>query len=135
MGGVLALGGCTPVQREQLFDAEADLVVLSASSHSVDESIANRLRAPLVVEGANFGLTNQARSVLQERGVLVIPDILANSSSAAMVALQMASGNQLSPLALWDQIQDSIQSAVRWSLQSAKNQGLTLRQAWIASLD
>ena len=38
--GVLALDGCTPVQREQLFDVEADMVVLSASSHSVDESIA-----------------------------------------------------------------------------------------------
>lgn len=134
-GGVLTLKRAKCAPRESLFDVEADMFVLGASSHSVTGELAQRIQAKLVVEGANFGLTEDARSVLKERGITVIPDILANSSSAAMVAHQMASGNQYSESDLWRQIQESIQEAVRFSIEQAEVHGTTLRQAWVSSLD
>ena len=120
--------------RDTIFDLGVDLLVLGAASNSVDEVLAARLRAPLVVEGANFGLTGAARGCLHARGVQVIPDILANSSSAAMVALQMASGNRLSHDRLWDQIRSSIQEAVRSSAHGAARTGASLREEWTRAL-
>ena len=133
-GGQLAPEGCARARREDLFDMDADILVLGAASHSVTETLAARIQTPLVVEGANFGLTGGARAALKERDVLVIPDILANSSSAAMVALQMASGNQYSASQLWLRIQESMQRAVCRSMQQAQADDTTLRQAWISSV-
>jgi glutamate dehydrogenase/leucine dehydrogenase len=118
-------------ERDALFAIEADLLVLGAASHSVDEAQADRICARQVVEGANFGLTDAARSRLSARRVQVIPDVLANSSSAAMVARQMFAGNGLSDGVLWGRIEEAIQEAVRGSAQEAKATGETLRQAWV----
>jgi glutamate dehydrogenase (NAD(P)+) len=129
-----ALGPHQSLHRDSLFEVDCDLLVLGAASHSVQASHADRICAARVVEGANFGLTEDARLRLHERGVQVIPDILANSSSAAMVALQMASGNRLSDATLWSRIEDAIQSATRHSASRASAEATTLREAWIQSL-
>jgi glutamate dehydrogenase (NAD(P)+) len=137
MGGRLDRAILEPHQsahRDSLFEVESDLLVLGAASHSVSATHAEGVRAPRVVEGANFGLTANARVRLHARGVQVIPDILANSSSAAMVALQMASGNRLSDAALWSRIEESIQSATRRSAIRAREEATTLREAWVQLL-
>jgi glutamate dehydrogenase (NAD(P)+) len=129
-----ALGEHRAGECDALFAVDADLLVLGATSHSVGAAQAEQIVAPLVVEGANFGLTEDARVLLHERGIVVIPDVLANSSSAAMVALQMATGNGLSDEALWDGIEGSIKGAVRRTMRGAGLEDCTLRKAWIRSI-
>ena len=98
---------------EGLFDVACDLLVLAAASHTVGRDEAARIRARVVVEGSNFGLRPEARDVLSRRGIAVVPDVIASSSSAAMVCWQLASGNTLGEGELWDRIEGAIRRAAR----------------------
>lgn len=99
---------CIITARDQLLTQPADLLVLAAGSYVVGGNIAAQIRAPLVVEAANLALTPTARTVLHANAVRVVPDVVANSSSAAMVGHQIASGNTISPSALWADIESKI---------------------------
>jgi glutamate dehydrogenase (NAD(P)+) len=106
---------CTVGARDELLTHEADVLVLAAGSYvvdvDVDVDVAWRIRSPLVVEAANAAITDPARATLHRRGVRVVPDVVANSASAALVAHQIASGNTRSPAELWALIERSIRSS------------------------
>ena len=120
--------------RDSLFDIDADVLVLAAASHSVDAPLAAQIAAPLVVEGSNFGLTDEARTELHRRGRVVIPDLIASSSSAAMVARQMAARNTLGEAALWRDIRAAIAQETRESLAAALRSGADVRTAYLGRL-
>ncbi|MEE2750101.1 MAG: Glu/Leu/Phe/Val dehydrogenase dimerization domain-containing protein [Myxococcota bacterium] len=122
--GVRELGSA-----DALLAEPADVLVLAASSNCVDARLARLIAAPIVVEGANFALTGDAREVLLERGVMVVPDLIASSSSAAFVAHQLASGNTRKPEKVWEEIQDSIESSVGSARLRARETNGSLRQA------
>ncbi|HEY0462308.1 MAG TPA: Glu/Leu/Phe/Val dehydrogenase dimerization domain-containing protein [Pyrinomonadaceae bacterium] len=102
---------CVIVEREELLAQPADVLVLAAGSYLVDETTAARIQTPLVVEGANLALLPGARNTLHVNAVRVVPDIVANSASAALVGHQIASGNTLSPQVLWAEIETNIKNS------------------------
>ena len=104
----LLAGSCKIADRDELITKEADVLVLAAGSYLVDSGLAKQIKAPLVVEGANLALMPDARNDLHTRAVRVVPDVVANSASAALVGSQMASGNTLDPQLLWAAIEASI---------------------------
>jgi glutamate dehydrogenase (NAD(P)+) len=99
---------CDLGARDDLLAQAADVLVLAAGSYVVDHDLAVLVQAPLVVEGANLALLPAARGVLHAKAVRVVPDVVANSASAALVGHQIASGNTLSPPALWADIEGNI---------------------------
>jgi glutamate dehydrogenase (NAD(P)+) len=99
---------CVLADRDELLAQSADVLVLAAGSYLVDGDSARRIQTPLVIEGANLALMPAARSVLHALGVRVVPDVVANSSSAAMVGHQIASGNTISQQVLWADIEANI---------------------------
>jgi len=103
------LGGRgTRIARDELLTQRADVLVLAAGSYVVDGNVAAVIQAPVVVEGANLALMPGARTALHARSIRVVPDVVANSASAALVGHQIASGNTLSPRSLWTQIEANI---------------------------
>ena len=113
--------------REQLFHEEADALVLAASSYSVDAPQAEGLSAGCVVEGSNFGLTPGAREVVALRGLTVVPDVMASSASAAMVAHQLFARGRAAPAELWANIEACIRREVRQGLKHWRECGESLR--------
>ena len=116
---------------DAVLESDVDVLILAAGSHSVNAEQAAMICAPLVIEGANFALTPQARDTLQRRGISVVPDVIASSSSAALVTKQMACGNTLSDAACWQAIEDAISHATRFTLTRASHQGVHARQAYL----
>ena len=116
---------------EKLFDAEADVVVLAAASYSVKPEMVERIRASLLVEGANMAFTPEARERVDKWPISLVPDVIASSSSAAMVCIQMAEGGQVESAELWRRIEDGIHEA--WSVASkrALDLGVSVREAHI----
>jgi glutamate dehydrogenase (NAD(P)+) len=102
---------CTVGARDELLVREADVLVLAAGSYVVDVDVARRIHSPLVVEAANAAITDPAREALHRRGVRVVPDVVANSASAALVGHQIVAGNTRSPAELWALIERSIRSS------------------------
>ncbi|MGM0574363.1 MAG: Glu/Leu/Phe/Val dehydrogenase dimerization domain-containing protein [Myxococcota bacterium] len=126
--------GAEITPRVALFDVEADVLVLAASPHSVDEAVIRRVRAPVVVEAAGFALTPEARAVAQGRGLLVIPDVIAGSGSVGMIGRQLATGNSLPAGELWWQIRGSIERATRESIDRARRERVDVRSALVRSV-
>jgi glutamate dehydrogenase (NAD(P)+) len=68
-----------PLENEQLFGLEVDVLVPAALENQITMENAPGIKAKVVVEGANGPTTPDAHKHLHERGVFVIPDILANA--------------------------------------------------------
>jgi glutamate dehydrogenase (NAD(P)+) len=108
-------GTAQVVERDALLSQQADALILAAGSLLIDAGTASRIRCPVVVEGANFPLRPDSRQFLHSQGVWVVPDVIASSSSAAMVTHQIASANTLPVDEMWNSIQTSIETNVRKS--------------------
>ncbi|MET7289784.1 Glu/Leu/Phe/Val dehydrogenase dimerization domain-containing protein [Streptomyces sp. NPDC005573] len=74
-------------QRESLFTAEADVLVLAAGADALTVQAADRLPCPAVAVGANYGLAESAEQALHERGVLVVPDFIGGIGGSASMEL------------------------------------------------
>ena len=72
------------VSNERLLELDVDVVVPAAVGNVLTEANADRVRADIVVEGANGPTTSTADRILAERGVPVIPDILANAGGVTV---------------------------------------------------
>ncbi|WP_207782639.1 Glu/Leu/Phe/Val family dehydrogenase [Phytoactinopolyspora limicola] len=64
--------------QDELLTLECDVLIPAALGQCITKANVDRVRAALILEGANHPVTPQADAVLAERGIPVIPDILAN---------------------------------------------------------
>ncbi len=71
--------GGEPLTNEQLFALDVDVLIPAALENQITIENVSQIRARIVTEGANGPTTPEAHRVLHERGIFVIPDILANS--------------------------------------------------------
>jgi glutamate dehydrogenase (NAD(P)+) len=71
--------GGEPLENEQLFSLDVDVLVPAALENQITMENAPAIKARIVAEGANGPTTPDAHRHLHERGVFVIPDILANA--------------------------------------------------------
>jgi glutamate dehydrogenase (NAD(P)+) len=71
--------GGDPIENDQLFSLDVDVLVPAALENQITEENAWTIKAKIVAEGANGPTTPEAHRQLHERGIFVIPDILANA--------------------------------------------------------
>ena len=71
--------GGEPIENEQLFSLDVDVLVPAALENQITMENASLIKAKIIAEGANGPTTPEAHRVLHERGVFVVPDILANA--------------------------------------------------------
>jgi glutamate dehydrogenase/leucine dehydrogenase len=82
------------VPADQLWDVPSELAVPAAIEHAIDEPVARRVATQVVVEAANGPTTASADRVLAERGIVVIPDILANAGGVTVSYFEWAQNRQ-----------------------------------------
>jgi len=78
-GSIVGAPGTEPIDNEDLFGLDVDVLVLAALEGQVTGANAGRVRARIVAEGANGPTTPDADPILRENGVMVVPDILCNA--------------------------------------------------------
>jgi glutamate dehydrogenase (NAD(P)+) len=76
---VAGFSGGEPLGKEELFKLEVDILIPAALENQITMDNAPAIRARILVEGANGPTTPDAHRHLYERGVFVVPDILANA--------------------------------------------------------
>lgn len=67
------------ITNDEVLAADVDILVPAAVEHTLTSENVSRIRARMIVEGANGPTTPEADAILDEGGVTVVPDILANS--------------------------------------------------------
>lgn len=71
--------GISHISNEELLLCPCDILVPAAMENQINEEIAQKIQCRFVVEGANGPTTAKADKILAQRGITVVPDILANS--------------------------------------------------------
>jgi len=78
-GSVINYEGCENITNEELLEKKCDILIPAALENQITRANANRIKAKMVVEGANGPTTPAADKVFYEKGIMLVPDILANS--------------------------------------------------------
>jgi glutamate dehydrogenase (NAD(P)+) len=81
---VAGFPGADAITNEELLELDCDVLVPAAIEDQITDQNADKIRARLIVEGANGPTTPEADHALSERGVYIVPDILANSGGVTV---------------------------------------------------
>jgi glutamate dehydrogenase (NAD(P)+) len=71
--------GVEAISNADLLTADVDVLIPAALEHQIRADNAPEIRARMIVEGANGPTTPEADEILEDRGIIVVPDILANA--------------------------------------------------------
>ncbi len=72
------------IDNEAFWDVDCDILIPAALEGQIDSSRANRIKAKLILEGANGPTLPEADDVFTERGVLVMPDVICNAGGVTV---------------------------------------------------
>jgi glutamate dehydrogenase (NAD(P)+) len=85
---VASFPGTDTVTNAELLELDVDVLIPAALENVITAENADRVRAPIIVEGANGPVTAEADRILNDKGVVIVPDILANGGGVAVSYLE-----------------------------------------------
>jgi glutamate dehydrogenase (NAD(P)+) len=83
-GGVAGFAGAEVLADESFWDVDCQIMIPAALENQITAARANRLKARLVLEGANGPTGAAADDILAERGILVVPDVICNAGGVTV---------------------------------------------------
>lgn len=93
-GSVLGFADSVTVTNAELLEIQCDILVPSALEDAICKSNAPNIKAKLIIEGANGPTTAEADEILCDRGITVIPDVLANAGGVIVSYFEWVQGIQ-----------------------------------------
>ncbi len=131
-GSVLGFPGGQEIGGEDLLGVECDLLMPAALAHAIHRDNAKEVGAWMIAEAANGPLTPEADRALDERGVLVLPDILCNAGGVTVSYFEWVQGLQYYFWGLEEvttQLRDVMLRAYRMTERVSREEDISLRQA------
>ena len=121
--------GAAVLDRDAVIGIECDIWIPAARPDVVNEDNVDELRAKLVVEGANIPFTEGAERILHERGVICVPDFIANAGGVICAAMEYHGSSESAAL---QTIAEKVRRNTRQVLERSRDEKILPRQAAIA---
>lgn len=124
--------GTDRISNTELLHLDVDVLIPAALADAITAQTASGIKAKIVVEGANAPTTPEGDAILNENGVLVVPDILANSGGVIVSYFEWVQDKQNYP---WnaDEVKTNLNSILMKAFheveQMATNRKVTWREA------
>lgn len=131
-GGIKHFPGAEAIEDDNFWDVPCDVLIPAALEGQITEARAHRLKARLILEGANGPTLPRAESILADHGVIVVPDVICNSGGVIVSYFEWV---QDFSSYFWTEDEINVQldkilvDAFRHIWQTADAQGITLRTA------
>ncbi|MBH0187845.1 MAG: Glu/Leu/Phe/Val dehydrogenase [Nitrospira sp.] len=125
-----------PITNEELLQLDCTVLVPAALSEQITETNAHRLRCRILSEGANGPTTLEADRILEEKGIFIIPDILANSGGVIVSYFEWVQDLQRffwSANDIQQRLHNIITSAFHRTLQFSNERRTSMRMAALMS--
>jgi glutamate dehydrogenase (NAD(P)+) len=116
----------TRLERDAVVDIECEIWIPAARPDVIDESNCDHVKARMVLEGANIPVTAAAERRLHERGVLCVPDFIANAGGVICAAMEY---RRASTRAAFETIEEEVRRNTELVLDAAKTKNILPRQA------
>ncbi len=104
--------------RDAWVDLPCEIFVPAARPDSIDENNAGRLSCKIVLQGANIAVTPRAERILHDRGILSVPDFVANAGGVICASVEYKGGTQKRA---FETIEEKIRENTREVLQLARS--------------
>jgi glutamate dehydrogenase (NAD(P)+) len=93
-GSLVGLRNADRISNDELLALDVDVLAPCALEQVITAENADRVRAPIVCEGANGPVTPAADAILEDKGVLILPDVLANAGGVVVSYFEWVQGLQ-----------------------------------------
>jgi len=120
--------GGKAIDSDAILDVDCDIWIPAARPDVIHEDNAGRIKAKLIIQGANIPVTHEAEKLLAQRGVLCVPDFIANAGGVICAAMEYQGSTQK---AAFDAIEEKVRRNTELVLEAAKQQQILPRQAAI----
>lgn len=134
-GSVKGFKGSNQVTNEQLLESDCDILIPAAVQNVIHSENADNIEASIIVEAANGPVTPEADRALMEKGVTIIPDVLANSGSAIVCHFERIQGltdDHWELETVRERLKGKILKAYGEVLATAEKMGISMRDAaWV----
>ncbi len=120
------------VSNEELLELKVDVLVPAAMENQITSANASAINASYIVEGANGPTTPGADAILEDRGVLVVPDILANAGGVVVSYFEWVQGSQCyfwGVDEVYSRLDDIMIRSFRDVRETARGRDISLRDA------
>jgi glutamate dehydrogenase/leucine dehydrogenase len=134
-GSVVGFNGAKQITNEEVLTTPCDILIPAALENAVTKQIAEKINASAVAEGANGPTTPEADKVLKERGIVVIPDILANAGGVTVSYFEWVQNLKRETWTLEEvhaKLEAKMVKGFRDVLEASRRYEVTMRQAAMA---
>ncbi|HWP31042.1 MAG TPA: Glu/Leu/Phe/Val dehydrogenase [Fimbriimonadales bacterium] len=116
-GGIKEFPDAERITNEELLTLDCDILIPAATAEQIHSRNANQIKAKLIVEGANGPTTPEADEILIDRGIFVVPDILANAGGVIVSYFEWVQDLQAF---FWEesQVNEKLEKIMRNSFQN-----------------
>jgi len=131
-GTVAGFPDAEPISNEDLFALDVDVVIPAALEGVITEANAGKIKAKVVLELANGPTTPEGEAVLTDKGILVVPDVLANAGGVVVSCfewIQGRTGDCWTEEQVNKKLDERMTQAFHEIWRLKKETGITMRQA------
>jgi glutamate dehydrogenase (NAD(P)+) len=125
-GSLREFPGGAPLAGEDLIGVDCEIWIPAARPDVLDAANADRVRAKLVLQGANIPATAEAEAMLHARGVVSVPDFIANAGGVICAAVEYHGGTRAQAFSM---IEEKIRANTAAVLTNARDERLLPRAA------
>jgi glutamate dehydrogenase/leucine dehydrogenase len=125
-GTISGFAGGRQIERDAIVGVECDLLIPAARPDVIHAGNQADVKAKLIVPGANIGITDEAEHMLYERGVLCIPDFIANAGGVICAAVEYAGGRKRDAMTA---IEEKVRANTAEMLERVDRDGIPPREA------
>jgi glutamate dehydrogenase/leucine dehydrogenase len=112
----------------RIFELEVDIIIPAAIADVINKDNAGKIKAKLIVEGANISITDEAKEILHASGVFVVPDMIANAGGVISSYVEYIGGGEQE---MFQMVEKKIRKNTKLIIEHAKNKNIKPHDAGI----